>query len=135
MRSPLVTAAIAAGITPAKLEQMTYLDALAAGKSAGLSAADIRALASKWGVQLKDSKPRPSGKGTEVKAPSSTKELRAFLLEQMVSVADGSQEPAQSKAICNYAQQVYNTVSLEIKHSQAKAKIGEAGIADVSFTD
>lgn len=68
-----------------------------------------------------------------MQAPKNTRELRTFLLEQMVSVADGNQDASQAKAICNYAQQVYNTVSLEARYSQAKAKAGEAGIHPVSF--
>lgn len=65
----------------------------------------------------------------------STTELRSFLLEQMVSVSEGAQDPAQAKAICNYAQQVYNTVNLEVRYAQAKAKVGEGGIKPVSFVE
>lgn len=71
----------------------------------------------------------------KMKAPQSTTELRKFLLEQMVDVASGEQDPAQAKAMCNYAQQVYNTVNLELKYAQTKAKVGEAGIHGVSFVE
>lgn len=69
----------------------------------------------------------------EKTAPKSTSDLRNFLLEQMIRVSDGEQNPSEAKAICNYAQQVYNTVNLEVKYAQARAKIGDAAIVPVSF--
>lgn len=66
--------------------------------------------------------------------PKNTAELRAFLLDQMVAISDGRQDPAQAKAICNYAQQVYNTVSLEVKYTAAKLKAGENGIESVPLS-
>lgn len=68
-----------------------------------------------------------------MKPMKNSQELKAFMLEQMVSVANGSQEPTQSKAICNYAQQVYNLTNLELKFAQAKTKIGETAITSVEF--
>jgi hypothetical protein len=65
--------------------------------------------------------------------PSNTKELRAFLLRQMGLVATGTQRPDAAKAICNYAQQIYNTVNLEMKYATAKAKAGENPIGAVEF--
>lgn len=71
---------------------------------------------------------------TEIrKPPASTADLRGFLLEQMIRVSEGLQEPLEAKAICNYAQQVYNTVNLEVRYAQAKSKIGGASISPVSF--
>lgn len=66
--------------------------------------------------------------------PKSTAELRMFLLEQMVAISEGQQDPAQAKAICNYAQQIYNTVALEVKYSAAKLKAGENGIESVPLS-
>lgn len=69
----------------------------------------------------------------EHRAPGSTKELRAFLLEQMVEVASGRQAADSAKAICNYAQQVYNTINMELKVAQAKQRLGEAKVDPVDF--
>lgn len=68
-------------------------------------------------------------------APTSSGELRSFLLSQMAAVASGKQEPSHAKAICNYAQQVYNTVNMEIKYAQAKSKMGESDINPVNFAE
>lgn len=62
-----------------------------------------------------------------------SQELRRFLLDRMVSVSEGELEVAQAKAICNLAQQVYNTLNIEVKTAQAKAKMGEGKIEPVSF--
>lgn len=70
---------------------------------------------------------------TTAVAPRSTQELRAFLLEQMLNVAEGRQDAPQAKAICNYAQQVYNTVNLEMKFALAKSKLGDTVAVSVSF--
>lgn len=67
--------------------------------------------------------------------PKNTKELRGFLLEQMTHVADGSQDAMDAKAICNYAQQIYNTVNLEMRHAQAVQKMGDTPIEPVVFGD
>jgi hypothetical protein len=56
-----------------------------------------------------------------------TSDLRSFLLDQMVLVADGKQEANHAKSICNYAQQLYNVSNLELKYSEKKFK-------DPSFT-
>jgi hypothetical protein len=63
----------------------------------------------------------------------STKEMRSFLIEQMGAVANGDQDIATAKGVCNYAQQVYNTMNIEIKHAQAQAKLGEGDIKEVKF--
>ena len=65
--------------------------------------------------------------------PNNTVELRQFLLEQMVKVANGDQDEKSAKAICNYAQQVYNTVNLEMRFATAKRKAGDSAITSVSF--
>ena len=68
-----------------------------------------------------------------MKVLKTSAELKTFMLEQMVSVADGTQEAQQSKAICNYAQQVYNLTNLELKFAVAKTKMGNAEIPPVQF--
>jgi hypothetical protein len=63
----------------------------------------------------------------------STKEMRKFLLEQMSAVANGDQDIATAKGVCNYAQQVYNTMNIEIKHAQAQSKLEKGSIKEVAF--
>ena len=63
----------------------------------------------------------------------STKDMRNFLLEQMSGVACGTVEVSTAKGVCNLAQQVYNTMNIEIKHAQAQAKLGESKITQVDF--
>jgi hypothetical protein len=62
-----------------------------------------------------------------------TADLRAFLLEEMVHTAEGTREASTAKAVCNYAQQVYNTINLEMRHAHAKHKYGTASLSPVSF--
>ncbi len=50
---------------------------------------------------------------------NSTGTMRSFLLDQMVNVANGEQEACDAKAICNYAQQVYNTINMELRFAIA----------------
>lgn len=65
---------------------------------------------------------------------SSTKDMRSFLINQMEKVACGEQEHASAKAIANYAQQIYNTVNMELKVASAKAKFGtDVQVSSVSF--
>lgn len=55
----------------------------------------------------------------------SSSTLRAFLLDQMNGVADGSIEPQAAKSVTNLAQQVYNTINIEVKVASARAKYGD----------
>lgn len=55
----------------------------------------------------------------------STGDVRRFLLEQMTAVAEGTADLEATKAVSNLAQQVYNTINLEIKVASAKAKFGD----------
>jgi len=55
----------------------------------------------------------------------STKDLRHFLLNQMQGIADGEIEINSAKGICNTAQQVYNTLNIELKVASARAKYGD----------
>ena len=60
-----------------------------------------------------------------------TADLRAFLLDEMVQTANGVREATTAKAVCNYAQQVYNTINLEMRHAHARNKYGSASMAPV----
>lgn len=69
-------------------------------------------------------------------AMRNTKDLRAFLVNQMECVADGTTDIAKAKGIANLAQQVYNTLNIEIKLAKAKADGGDNfGIVPVGFDD
>lgn len=65
--------------------------------------------------------------------PSNTAEIRQFLLEQMVATAEGKVDAASAKAMCNFAQQVYNTVKLEMSFAQLTHKEGMKNIEAVSW--
>ncbi len=53
-------------------------------------------------------------------------DMRSFLISQMENVSEGKIEVNQAKAICNFAQQIYNTIQIEIKFSTIKHKTGES---------
>jgi len=64
---------------------------------------------------------------------TSTKEMREFLLTEMKGVADGTVETYRAKGVCNLAQQVYNTLNIEIKHAQAMEKLTKGKITPISL--
>ncbi len=67
---------------------------------------------------------------------NSSADIRNFLLTQMVAVSEGKQETTAAKAISNYAQQVYNTINLEMKMAQMKHKTGgDVQLVPVSFNN
>ena len=68
-------------------------------------------------------------------APTNTRELRTFLVEQMQGVANGRVNSEKAKSICNLAQQVYNTLNVEVKMAIARTKLKDGDIAPVSFID
>lgn len=67
-------------------------------------------------------------------AINSSADIRNFLLTQMVAVSEGKQETTAAKAISNYAQQIYNTINLEMKMAALKQKAGgDIILVPVSF--
>ena len=62
-----------------------------------------------------------------------SKDLRHFLVDQMEKMASGEVEAANAKGICNYAQQIYNTLNLEIKMALAKQKLVDQQVSPVDF--
>lgn len=73
---------------------------------------------------------------TKIQAPlTNTRELRSFLVDQMQGVANGRVNSEKAKSICNLAQQVYNTLNVEVKMAVAKSKLNGQEIATVSFID
>lgn len=66
----------------------------------------------------------------------STKDLRSFLVEQMEKAVDGDFDANKAKAMANFAQQIYNTLNIEVRVAVAKAKLGDSLSVDpVSFDD
>ena len=53
---------------------------------------------------------------------ATTADIRQFLIEQMVKTAEGKIEVGQAKAMCNFAQQIYNTVKLEMQYAAMRQK-------------
>jgi hypothetical protein len=70
---------------------------------------------------------------TEVPVVSNTREMRAFLLEQMVLVARGQLEPQQVTAVARIAQQVYNFSKLEIQAAKYLAQNKSAEVKTIDF--
>lgn len=64
---------------------------------------------------------------------NSTKDLRAFLVEKMTAVANDELELDKAKGISNLAQQIYNSLNIEIKMAIAKSKIDGKEIEEVHF--
>lgn len=65
----------------------------------------------------------------------STRELRTFLIEQMSGVAEGKIQPDVAKGVTNIAQQIYNSLLIEIKIAKARADLDVETIAPVRFDD
>ena len=64
-----------------------------------------------------------------------TKELRAFLVDQMERVASGELDETKAKGVANLSQQIYNTLNIESKLAAAKERLGEnVEINPVSFS-
>jgi len=86
-------------------------------------------------VQKKEIYPEPTvldGGSTPMR---STRELRAFLMRQMEGVASGSVDPARVKGVTNIAQQIYNSLLIEVKVAKARAEIGNDAIKPVIFDE
>jgi hypothetical protein len=62
-----------------------------------------------------------------------TRELRAFLVEQMQGVASGKVNSEKAKSISNLSQQIYNTINIEVKIALSKAKLNGQTLDAVDF--
>jgi len=63
-----------------------------------------------------------------------SQELRAFLVDQMQKVSEGKVGTERAKGVANLAQQVYNTINLEVKMALVRSKMKEGQeIKPVSF--
>lgn len=56
------------------------------------------------------------------KKVDTTDKMKSFLSSQMVDVSEGRQDYNEAKAVCNYAQQIYNLASLELKKAIASER-------------
>lgn len=63
----------------------------------------------------------------------STKDLRNFLTTKLNEVAEGKVDAKTTTAIANLAQQIYNTLNIEIKIATAKANLDVKNIDPVKF--
>lgn len=66
---------------------------------------------------------------------TSTSDMRKYLLEQMQGVVDGKVSLETAKGVSNLAQQVYNTINIEVKVANAREQLGDAAIRSVSFNE
>jgi hypothetical protein len=64
---------------------------------------------------------------------NNTRELRAFLVEQMQGVSTGKVNSEKAKSISNLAQQVYNTLNIEVKMALSKAKLNGQTLDAIDF--
>ena len=71
----------------------------------------------------------------EVNSITNTRDLRAFLVEQMQGVAAGKVNSEKAKSISNLSQQIYNTLNIELKLAISRAKLNGQTVDAVSFTD
>lgn len=64
---------------------------------------------------------------------NNTRELRAFLVEQMQGVAAGKVNSEKAKSISNLSQQIYNTINIEVKLALSKAKLNGQQVDAIDF--
>ena len=64
---------------------------------------------------------------------NSTADLRKFLVNQMNGVAEGTINAEKAKGVTNIAQQIYNSLLIEVKIAKARADLDGAEINPVSF--
>lgn len=62
-----------------------------------------------------------------------TSDLRGFLIEQMRGVVDGETDAAKAKSISNLAQQIYNTLNIEVRMAVARERVGAEGVVPVDL--
>lgn len=64
-----------------------------------------------------------------------TRSLRRFLVSKMNAVADGELDAVQTTSIANMAQQIYNTLNIELKTAVALQKLEGQEIKPVKFDE
>lgn len=63
----------------------------------------------------------------------STKGLREFLVGQLESATSGEFDHQRAKAVANFAQQIYNTLNIEVRVAVARAKTEGLEVKAVAF--
>lgn len=66
-------------------------------------------------------------------AIANTRDLRAFLVEQMQNVVSGDLDPAIVKSVATLSQQIYNTINIELRVATAKSGMGGTEIPAIEF--
>lgn len=69
----------------------------------------------------------------ENNAIQDTRALRAFLTGKLNDVADGKIDKDTTNGISNIAQQIYNTLNIEVKTAVAMSKLGVEKVEPVKF--
>ena len=62
-----------------------------------------------------------------------TADLRSFLIDQMKAVVAGEADAAKAKSVSNLAQQVYNTLNIEVRMAVARERVGADGVVPVDL--
>lgn len=62
---------------------------------------------------------------TPINIPTNTMELRSLLLRQMQRVLAGEAGQIETKAVCNLAQQVHNTLMAELRYAVVCRRSGD----------
>jgi hypothetical protein len=65
--------------------------------------------------------------------PASTGEMRAYLLKQMIAVAEGKIDHQTAASICKLAQQSYNISKLELRAAEIASRHGNVTIDSWEF--
>ena len=68
-----------------------------------------------------------------VTAVHNTRDLRIFLLDTMVGVVNETLTPGQAAAVCNVAQQIYNTLNVELRAASVMDKLGVTQIDPIDL--
>lgn len=64
-----------------------------------------------------------------------TRSLRKFLVDKMNAVSKGELDATQTTGIANLAQQIYNTLNIELKTATALQKLDGKKVEPVKFGD
>ena len=64
---------------------------------------------------------------------SNTHDMRVYLIQQMIKVAEGELEPMQVAAIAKVAQQIYNFGKLELQAAKVRAQHSTEEIKALDF--
>jgi len=81
-------------------------------------------------VSLKHNKePQPQ----VIKIPTNTQELREFLVTQMIAAAKGDLDSGRARSVVAFAQQIYNSLTLELRAAGMTARGQDNKIQAIKF--